>query len=207
MKGYRYFRRAGNAALFFILGGIFVALGILSFFWLTLPFAVFSLVFGVLLAVLPQFVVFSRYSLRGGRLRFCSFGIPRSIPLERVGAVVICVDEEYRQWKGYFPVTVRIFAGEIEIPSVSFLRSADEDELDLCDTRTAVRNCFFKEFITDGALDPALLPALAQAYAGKVYVSEYVYELYKPAFEGLFGERLTVYTRIPKAAEKYRGQK
>ena len=57
--------------------------------------------------------------------------------------------------------------------------------------------------IADMLLDFAFLEELWRdpAFTGKVYVSEYVYEMYRPAFDELFAgsPRLAVFDRIPQA--------
>ena len=199
---YKMYRRKPNMIFFLVLGGIFLALGVLGIFWLDMPgIAIGCMVFGAVLAVVPQFVIFSRYGLRGEWLRFRKWGIPKKIELEKIGGVVLCIYDEYRRNKGYVPATFSVNGGQAYIPAIVLLRSVDEGELDLCDTRSATLITFRKERITDAVLEFAFLEELYKsAFAGKIYVSESIATLYKPALDEIFGndDRVVVYDRLPK---------
>ena len=202
-KYYKVYRRAPNMAFFLVLGGIFVLFGVLGLFFSDkLWLSVFCLAAGVLVAVLPQFVLFEKYGLRGGVLRYTRCGIPRRILVSEIGAAVICIYDEYRRGKGFAPVSFGTKeGGEAYLPALVLLREADEGELDLCDTRTATCITFRKQRVTDTFLDFDFLEELWKSeFSGKVYVSEYMAALFQPAFDELFGvsERVVVYDRLPK---------
>ena len=201
---YKNYRRKGNMIFFLAIGGVFVAIGVLAVFFWELPWAIACLAAGALLAALPQFVIFSRYGMKGDGLRYCRLGIPRFIKTEAIGAAVICIYDEYRRWKGFVPATFQGKDGPVTVPALVLLRGADDEELDLCDTRTNVRLTFRREYITDMALDFDFLKELKSAgFGGKVYISEYIHALYKPAFEEIFGGGgYEVYDRIPKRVKR-----
>lgn len=205
-KYFQYHRRTPNAVFFGVLGAVFAVLGVLAFWALESGTAVgiVLIAFGVLLAVLPQAAIFARYGIRGGCVRCQKRGIPRKIPLGDVGAAVVCVYDEYRRWKGFRPAEVQGSGGQtFTVPAIVLLRAVKEDELDLCDTRTNTRLTHRGAVLADMLLDFSFLEELwkDEAFAGEVYVSEYIYAMYHPAFDELFGGsgRVHVYDRIPKA--------
>ncbi len=209
-KYYRNYRRRGNTVFFAVMGAIFAGLGVLALFFME-PAAVWSAVCFVAAAALltvPMFVVHATYAVEGGRLHVRVL-FPKKIPVAGIGAIVISAYDSYRRWKGFQPETFKGGSGaEYNVPSVSFLRECDENELDLCDTRTYTRITYKKQLLFDAALDFDFLRAFADAgYAGKVYVSESIYGQYAPAFDEIFGKndpRVIVYGRIPKDLEKFR---
>lgn len=210
MKGYfQNYRRGPNMALFLVLGGILAAAGVLGIFFVRpLAWGVAAIAAGVLLAALPQFAVFARCGFKGDAFFYRRLGVPRRIPARDIGAAVLCIFDEYRQWKGFQPATFAGKNGPVTLPALVLLRRGDEgieDELDLCDTRTAARAVFGKDYIVSAPLDFDLLRELKNSdFAGKFYISEYIYELYKPGFEEVLGEseRVVVYDRIPKAVKR-----
>lgn len=204
-KYYKIYRRSGNATFFGVLGGIFVVLGVLSFFFWARAAAYAFAAFGVLLAVLPQFVIWSRYGLEGDTLHYPKYGLPRRINIKDVGAAIICIYDEYRRGKGYQPATFALKDGTATVPALCLFTEVNEDELDLCDTRTASRITFRKAHIADMCMDFDFLKQLkASGFAGKVYISEFIYTMYEPAFNRIFenGE-YEVYDRIPKKVKQF----
>ena len=201
-KYYKVYRRKPNMAFFLVLGGLLAVLGVLGLFWADMLWlSVLCMAAGVLVALLPQFVLFERYGLGGGALHSARCGIPRKIPLSQIGAAVICIYDEYRRGKGFVPVSFGTKGGEAYLPALVLLKEADEKELDLCDTRTATCITFRKQRVTDTFLDFDFLEELWKSeFSGKVYISEYMASLFKPAFDELFGtsERVVVYDRLPK---------
>lgn len=205
-KYYKNYRRRGNASFFLIIGAVFLAVGVLSVFFWNLAAAVVCIVAGALLAVLPQFVIFSRYGLEGGVLHYRRAGLPRKIKCSEAGAAVICIYDEYRRWKGFVPAVFPGKDGQVTVPAFVLLKEADENELDLCDTRTNAKITFRRSYITDMMLDFDFLEQFRDSgFAGKIYISEYIYALYKPAFDRIFDgdERVSVYDRIPKNMKKF----
>ncbi len=207
-KYFQQYRRRSNMALFLVLGGIFAAVGVFGLFFVQpIAWGIAAIAFGVLLAVLPQFAVFARCGFRGADFVYRRAGIPRRIPAREIGAAVVCIYDEYRQWKGFVPATFAGQSGPITLPALVLLRGGEaiEEELDLCDTRMNTCAVFRKRVIASAPLDFDLLRELYESdFAGRFYVSEYIYELYKPGFEQLFGEdgRVVVYDRIPQAVKK-----
>ena len=205
-KYFQYHRRTPNAVFFAVLGGVFVLLGGLSF-WAFEGKAALGIALiagGLLLALLPQPAIFARYGIEGGVLRYKKCGIPRRAPLSSAAGVIVCVYDEYRRWKGFRPAEVQGSGGKtFAVPAILFLREVKEGELDLCDTRMNARLTHRGAVIADMLLDFAFLEELWRdpAFTGKVYVSEYVYEMYRPAFDELFAgsPRLAVFDRIPQA--------
>ncbi len=202
-KYFKTYRRKPNMIFFLVLGGIFAVLGVLAFFWTDiLPLAIGCAAFGVLLAVLPQFVIFEKYGLDGNILRYKAAGIPKKIAAEQIGAAIICIYDEYRRGKGFVRAAFATENGEAAIPALVLLRGADESELDVCETRTATGITFRKQKICDMVLEFDFLEELyASSFAGKIYISEYIAALYKPAFDDIFkgDERVVVYDRLPKS--------
>lgn len=193
-------------AFFLVLGGIFIVLGVLSIFFWVLSAAIVCIVFGALLASLPQFVIFSKYWLSGEVLRYSKLGVPCKCPVEEIGAAVICVYDEYRRGKGFTPVTFALKDGMATVPALCLFRKVDEDEIDLCDVRTAARLTFRKEHITDMFMDFDFLKEFWNSgFSGKVFIAESIYSMYQPAFERIFGgdERIVVYDRIPKKMKNF----
>ena len=208
-KYYKHFRRGPNAAFFIVLGCVFIGLGVLALFFMEppLPWAIACFVFGALLGTLPLFTVFARYGMRGNFIRYQKFGIPRRAAVQDVGAAVICIYDEYRRGKGFAPVAFQTENGQAHVPGIVLLRSLNEKELDMCDTRTNTRLTFRKEVVTDMLLDFGFLKELWNSgFAGRIYISEYIYGLYRTAFDDLFqgSERVTVYDRIPQNLKKFK---
>ena len=201
-KYYKIWRRTPNMVFFLVLGAVFAAVGVLGLFWADLLWlAVVCIAAGVLVAALPQFVLFERYGLRGNVLHYKRGGVLHKILVQEIGAAVICIYDEYRRGRGFVPVPFGAKDGEAHLPALVLLKSADENELDLCDTRTATCITFRKQRITDTFLDFDFLEELWKSeFSGKVYVSEYMAALFQPAFDELFGvsERVVVYDRLPK---------
>lgn len=201
-KYFKTYRRKPNCIFFLVLGGIFVVMGILAIFWTEiLALAVACMVFGVLLAVLPQFVLFEKYGISEDILHYKKAGFPCKVQAGKIGAVVLCIYDEYRRGKGFIPAKFTTENGEVYIPAMVILRSVNENELDMCDTRTATGITFRKEKITDAVLDFGFLEELWNSgFSGKVYISEAIAALYKPAFDEIFQDcdRVTVYDRLPK---------
>lgn len=208
-KYYKLFRRGPNAAFFIVLGCVFIGLGVLALFFMEppLPWAIACFAVGALLGTLPLFVVFARYGLRGNTVRYKKFGIPRRRAVNEIGAAVICIYDEYRRGKGFTPVSFQTENGQAYVPGIVLLESLNEEELDLCDTRTNTRLTFRKQLVTDMALDFGFLKELWNSdFAGRVYISEYIYALYRTAFDDVFqgSERVTVYDRIPQKMKKFK---
>lgn len=200
-KYFKTYRRKPNSIFFLVLGSIFAVLGILAIFWTQiLALAVGCMAFGVLLAVLPQFVLFEKYGLRGDVLHYKKGGFPCKVQVSEIGAVVLCIYDEYRRGKGFIPAKFTTENGDVYIPAMVLLRSLDENELDVCDTRTATGITFRKQKITDAVLDFDFLEELWRSgFSGKIYVSEAIASLYKPALDEIFqdSDRVTVYDRLP----------
>lgn len=209
---YRNYRRKGNTVFFLALGGIFIALGVLSFFFADgVVLQAVCIAIGAALAVFPMFVIHATYRVQGEFLCVRVF-FPKKIPLSSVGAIVINIYDDYRRWKGF---TREYFQGSsgasYAVPSVTFLKECDGAELDLCDTRTYTRITYRKQFLFDAALDFDFLKALKEAgYAGKVYVSELIFSQYGEAIESIFGKNapnVMVYDRIPEKAKGILGKR
>ena len=142
-KYYQNYRRGKNLALFLVLGGVFLAVGILAFLFTTsLVLSVASLCAGVLLIVLPLPFLFARYGVQGSAVRCVRRGIPRSVPLAEL-SLILCIYDEYRRWKGFQPAVFRGSDGEVTVPALVLVQGLSpeeiEKELDLCDTRMNAR--------------------------------------------------------------------
>lgn len=206
-KYYKLVRRGPNAAFFIVLGCIFLGLGVLALFFMEppLPWAVSCFVFGALLGSLPLFVVYARYGMRGNTLHYPKYGIPRRKAASEIGAAVICIYDEYRRGKGFAPVSFQTENGRAYVPGLVLLESLTEEELDLCNTRTNTRLTFRRQTVTEMPLDFAFLKEFWNSdFAGKVYIFEDIYALYRSALDEIFGdsERVTVYDRIPQKLKK-----
>ena len=170
-----------------------------------LPWAISCFVFGALLGTLPLFSVFARYGIRGNTVSYRKFGMPRKADVREIGAAVICIYDEYRRGKGFAPVAFQTENGQAHVPGIVLLKSLNEEELDLCDTRTNTRLTFRKDVITDMLLDFGFLKEFWNSdFAGRVYISEYIYALYRTVFDDVFqgSARVTVYDRIPQKIKK-----
>ena len=209
MTYFKNYRRGKNAAFFIVLGGVFLGLGVLAIFFMEhgWAWAAGCFAFGGILLIFPPFVIFARYGMRGGAVHYAKYGVPRKKRASEISAAVICMFDEYRRWKGFVPVTFPTENGQAAVPAVVLLDApVDEEELDLCDTRTNTRLTFRRQTITDMALDFGFLKDLWNSdFSGKVYISEYIYGLYRPAFDELFrgSERVSVYDRIPAKMKKF----
>lgn len=116
-KYFKTYRRKPNSIFFLVLGCIFVVLGILAIFWTEiLALAVVCMVFGVLLAVLPQFVLFEKYGISEDVLHYRKAGLPRKVQVGKIGAVVLCIYDEYRRGKGFCLQNLRRKAGKCIFP-------------------------------------------------------------------------------------------
>lgn len=205
-KYYKIWRRTPNMVFFLVLGAVFAAVGVLGLFWADLLWlAVVCIAAGVLVAALPQFVLFERYGLRGNVLHYKRGGVPHKIPVQEIGAAVICIYDEYRRGKGFAPVSFQTENGQAYVPGLVLLESLTEEELDLCNTRTNTRLTFRRQTVTEMPLDFAFLKEFWNSdFAGKVYIFEDIYALYRSALDEIFGdsERVTVYDRIPQKLKK-----
>ena len=204
-KYYRFTRRRVESARYITIGLVVAALGVLAYFYLAggaVWCGVLAAV-GALIAVLPQFVIYSRYGVEGDTLYYTSKGIPRKAPVSAAQAALLCVHDEYRGMKGYVPaLSDRNYAeGAVPLPAVLLLRQVCAEELDLCETRTQAKIVHKGQVLFDALLDLDFLGDLMQSsFAGKVYVSERVYGMYRRVLDELVGkERLEVYDRIPAA--------
>lgn len=204
-KYYRFTRRRTETARYVTIGLVFVALGVLAYFYLAggaVWCGVLAAV-GVLIAVLPQFVIHARYGVEGDTLYYTKKGLPRKTPVAEAKAALICMHDEYRGMRGYTPVmTDRNYSeGAVALPAILFLREVKEEELDLCETRTQARLVHKGLVLFDALLEPDFLDDLMKSsFAGKLYVSEQVYGMYKRVLNEIVGEeRIKVYDRIPAA--------
>lgn len=209
-KYYRNYRRKGSTAFFLVMGGIFILLGGLAFIFSDgFVLQTVCMAAGVLLAVLPMFVVHASYGTEGNKLRVRVF-FPKKIAFSDIGAIVINTYDAYRRWKGFTPEYFKgSSGGTYAVPSVTFLKECDGEELDLCDTRTYTRITYKRQFLFDAALDFDFLREFADAgYRGKIYVSELIYSQYGEAIADIFGKEnanVFVFDRLPKRiGEKYR---
>ena len=206
-KYYRFTRRRAETARFVTIGLVFVALGVLAYFYLAggaVWCGVLAAV-GALIAVLPQFVIHSRYGVEGDTLHYTKKGLSHKCPVSEAKAALICVHDEYRGMRGYTPaLSDRNYSeGAVPLPAILLLREVREGELDLCDTRTQARFAHKGLVLFDALLDFDFLDELMKSsFAGKVYVSERVYGMYGRVLGELAGERLEVYDRIPAAFKK-----
>ena len=204
-KYYRFTRRRTETARYVTIGLVFVALGVLAYFYLT-GGAIWCGVLvpcGVLLAVLPQFVIHARYGVEGDTLYYTKRGVPRKTPVSEAKAALICVHDEYRGMRGYTPaLSDRNYSeGAVPLPAILFLRGVKTDELDLCETRTQAKLVHKGQVLFDALLELDFLDDLMKSsFAGKLYVSERVYGMYRRVLDEIVGEeRLEVYDRIPAA--------
>ncbi len=204
MKKYiRHFRRRGNTVFFLVMGVLFAGLGTVALFFVEpAVWAAVCYAAAFLLLAIPPFIIHATYGVDGSALRVRVF-FPKRIPLSQIGALVVASYDSYRRWKGFLKETFVSSSGTVyDVPSVTFLRECDGEELDMCDTRTYTRLTYKKQFLFDAALDFDFLRELADAgYAGKIYISENIRAQYGPVFEEIFGKgdpRVEEYGRLPK---------
>ena len=202
-KYFRFTRRRVETARYATIGLVFVALGILAYFFIEHGAAVWCgvcVAVGVLVGVLPQFVIHARYGIAEDVLYYTKRGIPHKTPVTEAKAALVCVHDEYRGMRGYVPaLSDRNYSeGAVPLPAVLLLREVREEELDLCETRTQAKITHKGAVLFDALLDFSFLEELmGSSFAGKVYVSERVYGMYGRVLDQLAGERLEVYDRIP----------
>lgn len=206
-KYYRFTRRRTESARFIAIGSVITALGVLAYFYLT-GGAIWCGVLvpcGVLLAALPQFVIRARYGVKGDTLYYTKKGLPHKTPVSEAAAALICVHDEYRGMRGYVPaLSDRNYSeGTVPLPAILLLREVKEEELDLCETRTQARLVHKGLVLFDAQLDLDFLDDLVKSsFAGKFYVSERVYGMYRRVLDELVGERLEVFDRVPAAFKR-----
>ena len=206
-KYYRFTRRRTESARFIAIGSVITALGVLAYFYLT-GGAIWCGVLvpcGVLLAALPQFVIRARYGVKGDALYYTKKGLPHKTPVSEAAAALICVHDEYRGMRGYVPaLSDRNYSeGAVPLPAILLLREVKEEELDLCETRTQARLVHKGLVLFDAQLDLDFLDDLVKSsFAGKFYVSERVYGMYRRVLDELVGERLEVFDRVPAAFKR-----
>ncbi len=206
-KYYRFTRRRTESARFIAIGSVITALGVLAYFYLT-GGAIWCGVLvpcGVLLAALPQFVIRARYGVKGDTLYYTKKGLPHKTPVSEAAAALICVHDEYRGMRGYVPaLSDRNYSeGAVPLPAILLLREVKEEELDLCETRTQARLVHKGLVLFDAQLDLDFLDDLVKSsFAGKFYVSERVYGMYRRVLDELVGERLEVFDRVPAAFKR-----
>lgn len=212
MKTYfRNYRRLGNSVFFLVVGVIFIALGVGAWFFLNLIWSVVLLVGGVLLVSVPQIFIHEKYRIYGEFLKYHS-PFPKKVKISDVESIIICSYDGYRRWKGYVKEQFRSRSGElIDVPAILFLKSIDEEELDLCDTRIHARMTYKKEMYFDAVLDFTFLKEFAESgYSGKIYVSEKTDESFGEALRGIFGKEnpdYIVYDRVSKKMKKAMSRK
>ena len=206
-KYYRFTRRRTESARFIAIGSVIAALGVLAYFYLT-GGAIWCGVLvpcGVLLAALPQFVIRARYGVKGDTLYYTKKGLPHKTPVSEAAAALICVHDEYRGMRGYVPaLSDRNYSeGTVPLPAILLLREVKAEELDLCETRTQARLVHKGLVLFDAQLDLDFLDDLVKSsFAGKFYVSERVYGMYRRVLDELVGERLEVFDRVPAAFKR-----
>ena len=206
-KYYRFTRRRTESARFIAIGSVIAALGVLAYFYLR-GGAIWCGVLvpcGVLLAALPQFVIRARYGVKGDTLYYTKKGLPHKTPVSEAAAALICVHDEYRGMRGYVPaLSDRNYSeGAVPLPAILLLREVKEEELDLCETRTQARLVHKGLVLFDAQLDLDFLDDLVKSsFAGKFYVSERVYGMYRRVLDELVGERLEVFDRVPAAFKR-----
>lgn len=206
-KYYRFTRRRAESARFIAIGSVIAALGVLAYFYLT-GGAIWCGVLvpcGVLLAALPQFVIRARYGVKGDTLYYTKKGLPHKTPVSEAAAALICVHDEYRGMRGYVPaLSDRNYSeGAVPLPAILLLREVKAEELDLCETRTQARLVHKGLVLFDAQLDLDFLDDLVKSsFAGKFYVSERVYGMYRRVLDELVGERLEVFDRVPAAFKR-----
>lgn len=206
-KYYRFTRRRTESARFIAIGSVIAALGVLAYFYLT-GGAIWCGVLvpcGVLLAALPQFVIRARYGVKGDTLYYTKEGLPHKTPVSEAAAALICVHDEYRGMRGYVPaLSDRNYSeGAVPLPAILLLREVKAEELDLCETRTQARLVHKGLVLFDAQLDLDFLDDLVKSsFAGKFYVSERVYGMYRRVLDELVGERLEVFDRVPAAFKR-----
>lgn len=205
-KYYRMVRRRGNAVFYGVLGAVFIGLGVMAIFFMNEIWAAVCFAAGALLSILPQFVIFSKYGLQGNGFRYGKCGIVRTASFQQVHAVVICVYDEYRRWKGFVPAYFELRDGrKVPFPAILCLKKVNEDDLDLCDTRTHAKLTFRGGVLFDGALEFDFLEELvSSAYDGDIFVSQEIYDVYHPVFEKIQkgGREIKVYDRIPQKLKR-----
>ena len=206
-KYYRFTRRRTESARFIAIGSVIAALGVLAYFYLT-GGAIWCGVLvpcGVLLAALPQFVIRARYGVKGDTLYYTKKGLPHKTPVSEAAAALICVHDEYRGMRGYVPaLSDRNYSeGAVPLPAILLLCEVKAEELDLCETRTQARLVHKGLVLFDAQLDLDFLDDLVKSsFAGKFYVSERVYGMYRRVLDELVGERLEVFDRVPAAFKR-----
>ena len=206
-KYYRFTRRRTESARFIAIGSVITALGVLAYFYLT-GGAIWCGVLvpcGVLLAALPQFVIRARYGVKGDTLYYTKKGLPHKTPVSEAAAALICVHDEYRGMRGYVPaLSDRNYSeGAVPLPAILLQREEKAEDLDLCEKRTQALLVHKGLVLFDAQLDLVFLDDLVKSsFAGKFYVSERVYGMYRRVLDELVGERLEVFDRVPAAFKR-----
>lgn len=210
MKSYfRYTRRSKEGTRYLVLGIVFIGLGICAWFvmedYARTAWMVILVVFGALLATLPQLLVWAKYGVKeDGYLHYSKAGIPRKYAARDVKALLICTFDEYAGSKGYVPVQVEgahTSEGAVYLPAVLALREDRDDNLDLCLLRSQARLAQKKNMLFDGVLEFDFLTDMTDAgFSGKYYISETIYETYRPGFDSYIEDpsRIEVFDNTPR---------
>lgn len=213
-KYFQAYRRTANFIQWLVIGGLFIVIGILAYFFVDKNKIVWISVLvplGTILLIYSAITCFSKYSTKNKVVYYKKWGMPCKLNFTEIDAILICIYDEFRAGKGYLPITYANSSGEqFALPSITFCKSVNEDELDMCDTRVATDMTLKKNKYIGVLLDFDFLEQMLQdGYTGKIYILKYIYDSYRAGLDRIITnkEQVHIFDRIPKLEKSEKNKK
>lgn len=212
MKNHYYsnFRRGAQTALSLVLGGLFLALGVVELLLINKIWGTVFVAIGTLDAIVPQFYIHAGYTFFEGTVRYNKgfFSFSRFRAAE-IPVLMITVYDSYKQWKGFKPVYTQVNGERKVVPSLLLLDGVNERDLELCDTRCNAKVCVKKTLRAEMYLNFRFLRQILESgFQGKIYINEPIYLAYQAQFEALLNDSVkdntVVYRRLGATKEDKR---
>lgn len=204
-KFFQSYRRTANFIQWAMIGILFITIGILAYFLVNSNKIVWISILvplGTLLILYSAITCYSRYGTKNQTVYYQKLGIPVKKEFNEIGGIIIGIYDEFRTGKGYLPITYANADGQqYALPSITFCKMVNEEELDMCDTRVATDMTLRKNKYIGVLLDFDFLESmLKDGYSGKIYISKYIYDNYRAGLDRIITnrEQVHIYDRMPK---------
>ena len=204
-KYFQGYRRFANFMQWAAIGLLFIAIGILAYFFVNSNKVVWISVLvplGTVLIAYSALTCFSRYGCKNKAVYYKKFGVPVKRTFAEIDSIILSIYDEFRTGKGYIPIT---FLGEdgkqYALPAITFCKTINEAELDLCDTRVATDMTLKKNKYIGVLLDFDFLENMIKdGFTGKVYISKYIYDSYGKLLNAILTnkEQVHIFDKLPK---------
>ncbi len=204
-KYFQSYRRTANFIQWGLIGLLFIVIGILAYFLIDknkIVWIFILLPLGTLVLIYSAFTCYSRYGTKNQIVYYQKFGIQLKQKFTAIDCIIISIYDEFRTGKGYLPITYANADGQkYALPSITFCKTVNEAELDMCDTRVATDMTLRKNKYIGVLLDFDFLEKmLKDGYTGKIYILKYIYDIYRAGLDRIITDReqVHIYDRTPK---------